>query len=241
MRLAGRVLTAMALWSLASPAHGHETRLAFLEVRALGSGDFVSVLKIPVTGATAWPIEVRLPATCAPRGPRPPLPSIGQSRRRATVLLRRGRRRAGHGARGPRGRLRRRPRARRGRARQPVDPRGVGRVDPDPVESGLGGGLGPARARRRAHPGRRRSPPVRRRHDPARPRAAPPPRHHHRVHHRALHHPRDDRPRRGAGAGPARRGVHRPLDRLSGVRDPAARRRGNRLGQAVDRWRSRSG
>ena len=32
-------------------------------------GDFVSVLKIPVTGATAWPIEVRLPATCAPGGP----------------------------------------------------------------------------------------------------------------------------------------------------------------------------
>ena len=50
MRAAGRVLTAMALWSLASPAHGHETRLAFLEVRALGAGDFVSVLKIPVTG-----------------------------------------------------------------------------------------------------------------------------------------------------------------------------------------------
>ena len=69
MRAVGRVLTAMALWSLASPAHGHETRLAFLEVRALGAGDFVSVLKIPVTGATAWPIEVRLPATCAPRGP----------------------------------------------------------------------------------------------------------------------------------------------------------------------------
>ena len=69
MRAAGRLLTAMALWSLASPAHGHETRLAFLEVRALGAGDFVSVLKIPVTGATAWPIEVRLPATCAPRGP----------------------------------------------------------------------------------------------------------------------------------------------------------------------------
>ena len=63
------MLTTMALWSLASPAHAHETRLAFLEVRALGAGDFVSVLKIPVTGATAWPIEVRLPATCAPRGP----------------------------------------------------------------------------------------------------------------------------------------------------------------------------
>ena len=69
MRAAGRLLTAMALWSLASPANGHETRLAFLEVRALGTGDFVSVLKIPVTGATAWPIEVRLPATCAARGP----------------------------------------------------------------------------------------------------------------------------------------------------------------------------
>ncbi len=69
MRLAGRTLTALALLSLASPAHGHETRLAFFEVRALGAGDFVSVLKIPVTGATAWPIEVRLPATCAPRGP----------------------------------------------------------------------------------------------------------------------------------------------------------------------------
>ena len=69
MRAAGRLLTALALCSLASPAHGHETRLAFLEVRALGAGDFVSVLKIPVTGATAWPIEVRLPATCAPRGP----------------------------------------------------------------------------------------------------------------------------------------------------------------------------
>ena len=68
MRPAARVWTALALWSLASPAHGHETRLAFLEVRALGAGDFVSVLKIPVTGATAWPIEVRLPATCAPRG-----------------------------------------------------------------------------------------------------------------------------------------------------------------------------
>ena len=67
--LAVRVLTAMALWSFASPAHGHETRMAFLEVRALGSGDFVSVLKIPMTGATAWPIEVRLPATCAPQGP----------------------------------------------------------------------------------------------------------------------------------------------------------------------------
>ena len=69
MRTAGRVLAAVALWALASPAHGHETRLAFLEVRALGPGDFVSVLKIPVTGATAWPIAVRLPATCAPRGP----------------------------------------------------------------------------------------------------------------------------------------------------------------------------
>ena len=69
MRAAARVLTAMALWSFASPADGHETRLAFLEVRALGPGDFVSVLKIPVTGATAWPIEVRLPATCAPGGP----------------------------------------------------------------------------------------------------------------------------------------------------------------------------
>ena len=69
MRAAARVLAAMALWFLASPAHGHETRLAFLEVRALAPGDFVSVLKIPVTGATAWPIEVRLPATCAPRGP----------------------------------------------------------------------------------------------------------------------------------------------------------------------------
>ena len=69
MRAAGRLLTALALWSLASPANGHETRLAFLEVRALGAGDFVSVLKIPVTGATAWPIEVRLPATCAARGP----------------------------------------------------------------------------------------------------------------------------------------------------------------------------
>ena len=69
MRAAARVLAAMALWSLASPAHGHETRLAFLDVRALGPGAFVSVLKIPVTGATAWPIEVRLPATCAPRGP----------------------------------------------------------------------------------------------------------------------------------------------------------------------------
>ena len=68
MKLAARVLAAMALWSFASPAHGHETRLAFLEVRGLGPGDFVSVLKIPVTGATAWPIEVRLPATCAPRG-----------------------------------------------------------------------------------------------------------------------------------------------------------------------------
>ena len=43
--------------------------MAFLEVRALGNGDFVSVLKIPMTGATAWPIEVRLPATCEPRGP----------------------------------------------------------------------------------------------------------------------------------------------------------------------------
>ena len=69
MRSAARVLTAMALCSFAAPAHGHETRLAFLEVRALGLGDFVSVLKIPVTGATAWPIEVRLPAACAPRGP----------------------------------------------------------------------------------------------------------------------------------------------------------------------------
>ena len=69
MSATGRWLTAMALWSLALPANGHETRLAFLETRALGAGDFVSVLKIPVTGATAWPIEVRLPATCAPRGP----------------------------------------------------------------------------------------------------------------------------------------------------------------------------
>ena len=69
MRAAARVVTAMALWSLASPVDAHETRLAYLEVRALGPGDFVSVLKIPVTGATAWPIEVRLPATCAPRGP----------------------------------------------------------------------------------------------------------------------------------------------------------------------------
>ena len=43
--------------------------MAFLEVRALGNGDFVSVLKIPMTGATAWPLEVRLPATCRPGGP----------------------------------------------------------------------------------------------------------------------------------------------------------------------------
>ncbi len=59
----------MALSSFASPAYGHETRLAFLEVRSPGPGDFVSVLKIPVTGTTAWPIEARLPATCRPRGP----------------------------------------------------------------------------------------------------------------------------------------------------------------------------
>ena len=69
MKVAFPVLAAMSLLSLPSQVHGHETRMAFLEVRALGSGDFASVLKIPVTGATAWPIEVRLPATCAPRGP----------------------------------------------------------------------------------------------------------------------------------------------------------------------------
>ena len=80
MSAAARVLAAMALWSLASPAHGHETRLAFLEVRALGPGDFVSVLKIPVTGATAWPIEVRLPATCVPQGP----PTAAPDRRTAS-------------------------------------------------------------------------------------------------------------------------------------------------------------
>ena len=66
MKVAFRVLATMSLLSLASPVLGHETRMAFLEVRALRDGDFVSVLKIPVTGTTAWPIEVRLPATCKP-------------------------------------------------------------------------------------------------------------------------------------------------------------------------------
>ena len=60
------MLATMSLLSLASPVLGHETRMAFLEVRALRDGDFVSVLKTPVTGTTAWPIEVRLPATCKP-------------------------------------------------------------------------------------------------------------------------------------------------------------------------------
>ena len=69
MRVSCCLLTALSTLWLASPAHGHETRMAFLEVQALGHGDFVSVLKIPMTGATAWPIEVRLPATCEPTGP----------------------------------------------------------------------------------------------------------------------------------------------------------------------------
>ena len=69
MKVSFRLVAALSLVSLPAPVHGHETRMAFLEVRALGNGDYVSVLKIPVTGATAWPIEVRLPATCEPRGP----------------------------------------------------------------------------------------------------------------------------------------------------------------------------
>ncbi|MCZ6888176.1 MAG: HupE/UreJ family protein [Gammaproteobacteria bacterium] len=63
------LLAAISLLGFAAPAQSHETRMAFLEVRALGDGVFVSVLKIPMTGATPWPIEVRLPAACEALGP----------------------------------------------------------------------------------------------------------------------------------------------------------------------------
>ena len=56
MKRACRVLATMSLLSLASPVLSHETRMAFLEVRALGDGDFVSVLKIPMEKGDSFPI-----------------------------------------------------------------------------------------------------------------------------------------------------------------------------------------
>ena len=236
MKLAGQVLTALALWSLASPAHGHEDAPRVSGSARAGGRRLRVGAEDPGDGGDG--VADR---SAAARDLRAPGARTSASGRRTASW-------SSNGSSATR------PAARRSwgsRASQGgfvdvlvhvEDEDGnrltrvaSGALTEIPLSPGSAGGPRPARARRRAHSRRRRPPPVRCRHDPARPRLAPPRRHHHRVHHRALHHPRDDGPRRGARAGPAGRGVHRVVDRLSGVRDPPARRREDaRSGEAVD-------